>query len=103
MTTLASIFLFLGAFFCLVAALGVVRFRDFYARVHAATKASTFGLGFTVLAAAAELGTVSAWAKAALALVFLFLTLPVSAHLLARAYRTNEARSSKPDTPPPSP
>jgi len=84
---LPSIFLLLGAFFCLVAAAGVLRFGDFYARVHAATKASTFGLGFTVLAAAASLGSFQAWAKAAVALMFLFMTLPVSAHLLAKAYR----------------
>lgn len=76
----------LGGFFCLLAAIGICRFSDFYLRIHAATKASTFGLGFSIMAAAAHLGTVSAWAKAIVAILFLFLTLPVSAHLLARAY-----------------
>lgn len=80
----------LGGFFCFLAALGICRFDNFYIRVHAATKASTFGLGFAIMAAAAHLGTVSAWVKAAVAIGFLFLTLPVSAHLLARAFGSNE-------------
>lgn len=84
------ILLCLGGFFCLLAAIGICRFRDFYLRVHAATKASTFGLGFSILAAAAHLGTISAWAKAVVAILFLFLTLPVSAHLLARAHEAGE-------------
>ena len=74
MSMLVSALLIIGGFFCFVAALGIWRFQDFYARVHAATKASTFGFGFTVLAAAAHLGTVSAWFKALLALFFLFIT-----------------------------
>lgn len=85
------ILLCLGGFFCLLAAIGICRFGDFYLRIHAATKASTFGLGFCVMAAATHLGTVSAWAKAVVALLFLFFTLPVSAHLLARARGANDA------------
>ncbi len=96
MNLLVDILLGLGGFFCLVAALGVWRFRDFYARVHAATKASTFGLGFTILAAAVELGTWSALAKALLALAFLFMTLPVAAHLLARAFRSWDEEVNNP-------
>lgn len=98
MNLMVDILLGTGGFFCLVAALGVWRFRDFYSRVHAATKASTFGLGFTVMAAAVELGTLSALAKALLALVFLFMTLPVSAHLLARAYRSWGENGDGPST-----
>lgn len=89
------VLLCLGGFFCLLAAIGVCRFRDFYLRVHAATKASTFGLGFSILAAAAHLGTVSAWAKAVVAILFLFFTLPVSAHLLARAHEAGGAEPSE--------
>ncbi|RYD83041.1 MAG: monovalent cation/H(+) antiporter subunit G [Verrucomicrobiaceae bacterium] len=89
MTTVASLFLLIGGFFALVAALGVYRFPDFYARIHAATKASTFGFGFTVLAAALALGTPSAWVKAVAAIAFLFITLPIAAHLLARSVRAS--------------
>jgi multicomponent Na+:H+ antiporter subunit G len=100
MTILASVFLLIGGFFALVAALGVFRFSDFYARVHAATKASTFGFGFTLLAAAMVLGTASAWSKAALALAFLFITLPVAAHLLSRSVKSSAKQVSPVDQDP---
>jgi multicomponent Na+:H+ antiporter subunit G len=89
---LASAFLLIGGFFALIAALGVFRFADFYARIHAATKASTFGFGFTALAAALALGTASAWLKAIAAIGFLFMTLPIGAHLLARSVRSAAPR-----------
>ncbi len=90
-TTLATIFLLIGGFFGFVAALGVFHFPDFYARIHAATKASTFGIGFTGLAAALSFGTVSAWVKMLVTIIFLFVTLPIAAHLLSRAFRASEA------------
>jgi len=93
---LPSIFLLLGAFFTFIAALGVFRFGDFYARIHAATKASTFGFGFTALAAAWTFDSFSIWIKLQIAIVFLFITLPVGAHLLSRAMITR-ARMEKED------
>ena len=90
MTILVSILLLVGAFFSLVAALGVFRFKDFYARLHAATKASTFGLGFSALAAALVLGTTSAWVKMIATVVFLFITLPIASHLLSRSVKSKE-------------
>lgn len=89
MSFLMSVLLLAGAFFSLVAALGIFRFADFYARVHAATKASTFGFGFTGIAAALALGTFSSWVKVLAAIAFLFITLPVAAHLLARSVRSS--------------
>lgn len=89
MTDIAiSIFLLTGGFFALVAALGVFRFPDFYARIHAATKASTFGIGFAGLAGALAMGTWSGWVKMVAAIAFLFITLPVAAHLLGRSVRS---------------
>lgn len=89
-TILTSILLLLGGFFGFVAALGVLRFPDFYSRIHAATKASTFGIGFSGIAAALALGSASAWLKMIAVIAFLFLTLPVAAHLLGRSVRTNK-------------
>lgn len=89
-STLASVLLILGALFSLIAALGVLRFRDFYSRIHAATKASTFGMGFAGLAAALAIGTPSAWGKMLFTILFLFITLPIAAHLLGRSVRNND-------------
>ncbi|MFT4175306.1 MAG: monovalent cation/H(+) antiporter subunit G [Luteolibacter sp.] len=89
-TTFASIFLLIGGFFALVAALGIFRFPDFYSRIHAATKASTFGIGFAGIAAALAFGTASAWIKMIAAIAFLFITLPIAAHLLGRSVRNTK-------------
>lgn len=92
---LASILLLVGGFFALVAALGVFRFPDFYSRIHAATKASTFGIGFAGIAAALAFGTAAAWIKMIAAISFLFITLPIAAHLLGRSVR-NARKTAEP-------
>ncbi|MBA4263134.1 MAG: Na+/H+ antiporter subunit G [Comamonadaceae bacterium] len=82
----AAILIVVGAFFLLVGAIGMVRLPDFYMRLHAPTKASTLGVG-GVLLASLLLG----WAEGQLGVsellitLFVFLTAPVSANLLAQA------------------
>lgn len=82
----AAILIMVGAFFMLVGAIGMVRLPDFYMRLHAPTKSSTLGVG-GVLLASLLLG----WAEGhpgigeLLITLFVFLTAPVSANLLAQA------------------
>lgn len=74
-----------GAFFSLVAAIGINRFPDLYTRMHAASKAGTIGSGLLLLAVglhAADLATLS---RALAGFLFFILTAPISAHLLAKA------------------
>ena len=97
-TILASVFLLIGGLFALVAALGVFRFPDFYSRIHAATKASTFGIGFAGLAAALALDTFSAWVKAGMTIAFFFITLPVAAHLLGRSVKSRKSNVAEVST-----
>ena len=78
-----------GAFFFFVGTLGLLRFPDFYARTHAATKCDTVGAGSILLA----LAVLRAPEPDALKLIVLgglvLLTSPTVAHALARAaYRT---------------
>lgn len=75
--------MFFGLFFILTASLGIWRFPDVYTRLHAASKGTTFGFGFIILGAAFLSGDPLNIAKAFLAIVFLFLTAPVSAHMMA--------------------
>ncbi len=80
-----SALIVIGALFCLIGALGVLRFQDVYVRMHAASKAGTLGAGlllFAVAVASAEIGLIT---RAVAGVLFLILTAPVSAHLLARA------------------
>ena len=81
----AAIVMLLGALFCLLAAVGVLRLPDLYMRLHAASKAGVVGAGL-ILAAVALISLDGAVAlRAVLGIVFLLLSTPVSAHLLARA------------------
>ena len=74
-----------GASFCLLAALGVLRMPDVFMRMQTSTKASTLGLGCLLLGAAFQVADV-AWVVRLTALgAFVFLTTPVSTHVIARA------------------
>ena len=69
-----------GGVFALVGAIGMVRFPDFYMRLHAPTKSTTLGVGGVLLASL----TVSWWrgefgVPELLIALFLFITAPVSA------------------------
>jgi multicomponent Na+:H+ antiporter subunit G len=89
---IANLLLLVGALFVLVAALGIVRLPDLLMRMHAATKAGTLGAGLLLVAVAVALPDTSVVARALAAIVFLLLTAPVAAHLIARAaYLTGEA------------
>lgn len=87
MTTdiLSVFFMIIGTFFMLVASIGILRLPDFYTRIHAQTKSSTFGLAGLLIAAALSLWSMDTTVKVLLALAFHFLTNPVGAHMITRA------------------
>jgi multicomponent Na+:H+ antiporter subunit G len=80
-----GIVLVLGATFTLLAAVGVVRLPDLYTRMHAASKAGAVGGGLILVAVAVLSQDASVSMRAVIGVLFLLLTTPVSAHLLARA------------------
>jgi multicomponent Na+:H+ antiporter subunit G len=71
-----------GSALSLIAALGLHRFSDAYARLHAATKGATLGLTLVLSAAILAHGTDG---REVATLLFVFLTSPVSAHMVAKA------------------
>lgn len=83
---LAALLLVVGGVFALVGAIGLLRFPDFFMRLHAPTKATTLGVGGVLLAS-----IVLGWARGEPAVsellitLFLFVTAPVSANLMALA------------------
>lgn len=82
----AALMLIVAAFFSLVGAIGMVRLPDFFMRLHAPTKASTLGVGGVLIASmilAAERGVIG-FAELLITL-FVFVTAPVSANLMAQA------------------
>lgn len=74
-----------GALLTLLAAIGVVRFPDVLARMHALTKASTVGFVLVAVGAALNLPTANDSTSALLAAGLQILTLPVAANLLSRS------------------
>lgn len=87
MSLLVNFLALAGAFFALIAALGLVRLPDFYCRMHAAAKAGSLGGSFLLLAAALALGGMGTWLQALLTILFFYLTAPVASHLLGRVAR----------------
>jgi multicomponent K+:H+ antiporter subunit G len=89
---LTSVLVLVGAGFALVGSIGLARLPDFFMRLHGPTKATTLGVGSVVTAslvhATAVTGTPSL-RELAISL-FLFITAPISAHLLAKAALKNE-------------
>ena len=82
---LVGLMILAGSFFAVVAAIGLIRFDDVYMRMHAASKAGTLGSGLMLLALAVESAEAGIASRAIAGVVFLMLTTPVSAHLLARS------------------
>jgi multicomponent Na+:H+ antiporter subunit G len=75
----------LGTGLILVAGLGMVRMPDLLTRMHASSKAGTLGAVLIVLAAAIALAETAIVMRVFLIVLFLFLTAPVAAHMIARA------------------
>ena len=81
----SAILLVIGAFFMGIAALGVLKFPDTYSRMHAATKAVSFGAGLMFLSAALYFNSLLIWIKVSLIISFIFLTIPVASNMIGRA------------------
>ena len=89
--------LLVGGMFLLVGAIGLARFPDFFMRLHAPTKASTLGVGGVLVASMLWHWAQGEWAlRELLITLFLFVTAPVSAQLMAQAALHLGLRSKAP-------
>ncbi|WP_237213478.1 Na+/H+ antiporter subunit G [Falsiroseomonas oryziterrae] len=90
-----SVLVLLGAAFTLLGSIGLARLPDFFMRLHGPTKATTLGVGALVLASLLHVGGEAGTGglrELAVAL-FLFITAPITAHLLSKAALAEERRS----------
>jgi multicomponent Na+:H+ antiporter subunit G len=86
----------LGTGLILVAGLGMVRMPDLLTRMHASAKAGTLGAALTLVAAAVAFAETAIIMRVVLIILFLFLTAPLAAHMIARAgYRSGVPLSSE--------
>ena len=88
METLGEILLVVGGAWSVLASIGVNRFGETYARMHAATKTTTLGVLLVLIGASLGLDAATA-VKLLLAGVLLFLTAPIGAHLIGRSVHRN--------------
>lgn len=87
-----------GALLMVLAALGTVRLPDVFARLHAATKATSLGLGLVLAGTVLSVPAGDVAVKALVAVVFQFATAPVAAHVIGRAaYRAGVPRDLETD------
>ena len=101
MSLLADLFLFIGALFTFLAALGLLRMPDVYNRIQVGTKAATLGaLSFFI-----GIGILHPdwWLKLVVIAGFILLTNPVGSSTIARALYISGIKpwhvSNKKDTP----
>ncbi len=89
----AAVCLLLGSFLTLAAGIGVLRFPNLLARMHAGAKPQVLGVLLALTGLALRLSIGSVMATLALVALFQMLTAPVSAHMVARAgYRTGKVQ-----------
>ncbi|HCR97597.1 MULTISPECIES: Na+/H+ antiporter subunit G [Halomonas] len=83
---LISLMLITGGVFVFIGSLGMAHLRDFYMRLHGPTKATTLGIGCMLIASMGYFWSVDGHIdiQELLITLFLFITAPVSAHLLAK-------------------
>ncbi|MEQ6888670.1 Na+/H+ antiporter subunit G [Halomonas sp. CS7] len=81
-----AFFLIAGGIFAFIGSLGMAHLRDFYMRLHGPTKATTLGIGCILISSMLYFSTIQGEPiiQEMLITLFLFITAPVSAHLLAK-------------------
>lgn len=79
--------LIVGCFFTLLGAIALLKLRNFFQRIHGPAKASTLGVGCILFASIVyhAVNGSGVHPREILITVFLFLTAPISAHLMSRA------------------
>lgn len=84
---LLSLLIVTGALLTFIGSLGLARLRDFYTRLHGPTKGTTLGVGCLLIASSIFFSVQGEGLSLheVLITLFLFITAPISAHLLAKS------------------
>jgi len=76
-----------GSFFAISGGIGILRFPDFFTRMHATGVTDTLGAGLILVGLMFQAGWSAALLKLFLILAFLLLTSPTATHAIAKAAR----------------
>ena len=98
MELLGAIFSLMGSLLMLVSAIGLLRFPDIYTRIHASSVAPSLALLLLLAAAICFFPTLWTAGFVILLILINFLTVPLTAHLIARvSYLTGLPLWKSPD------
>jgi len=92
---LSAILMLSGGVIAIIAAIGLHRLPDVYARMHVATKPATLGITLCLSGAALRADGPSTATKLIVAVVFQLVTTPAAGHLLGRAAHAARAEVSE--------
>lgn len=83
---LVSLLLVAGGIFAFTGSLGMLKFKDFFMRLHGPTKGTTLGIGCTLIASMLyfSLTQRELHIQELLITLFLFISAPVTGHMLAK-------------------
>ena len=88
----AGLFVLTGVFFFIVSTIGLLRFPDIYTRLHATAKGDTLGIGLCLVGSMIYLGFSITSLKVLVIILFVWITNPSAAHLIAKsAYKAGVA------------
>ncbi len=87
-TIITGVFLAIGCFFVVVSSIGIVRFPDFYSRMHPAGKADTLGQAMILVGLMIYEGFSLVSVKLLFIIIFIFIASPTATHALASAAYT---------------
>jgi multicomponent Na+:H+ antiporter subunit G len=79
------ILIVLGVVFCLIGGYGLMKLKDMYARLHAASLIDTLGIGLVFFGLMLQAGWTIVTVKLVLVLAFVFFTSPTATHALTKA------------------
>lgn len=94
MLIIVTLFLVLGCFFFAVGVIGLIRFPDTLTRLHATTKCDTLGAGLVLVGLSLYFGLSLTSAKLILIVVFVWITNPTAAHVIANSTFMRRALAS---------
>lgn len=84
---IVAVLILIGSLFALIGSIGLLKLPDFFMRLHGPTKATTLGVGALVIGSVIYFSTRGEGLSLheLLITLFLFMTAPVSANMLAKA------------------
>ena len=87
---LSWIFIVTGLVFCLIGGYGLLKMRDMFARLHAASLIDTLGVGFVFIGLMFQAGFTLVLAKLVIILLLIFFTSPTATFALAQIQRRSD-------------